>query len=132
MNRKHRLTALRITLALGSLYYVMGAVAHATGQTIFPWFDGALYAPYHDPLIALASLVLAMFLAVIAYHPIRNREMIKVVIAGAVIGSIFSIAIIWKVDFMGLGAPGKESQTIFEGILGFVFAGALLWLYPRK
>lgn len=131
MKNSLRIRLLRIILALGSLFYIVGAIAHYFGLTIFPWYDGALYQPYHDSLIAVAGVVIAMILAVIAEHPVRNKEMIKVVIAGALLAGIFSIAIIWKIDFDAIGASAKKTQTIFEGFLGFAFAGVLWWLYPR-
>lgn len=123
--------ALKLTLYLGALYYVVGAIAHYFALTIFPWFDGRLYAPYQDTLIAFTALVLAYFLMVVAHDPIKNKDMLKAVIISAIAASIFSIVVIWKVNFAALGVPDKELQTIVEGILGFIWSGALIWLYPR-
>ena len=117
---------------MGAIYYVIGAVAHYFALTIFPWFDAGLYTPYHDSVIAFVALVLAYFLVVIAKDPIKNKDMLKAVIISALVASIFSILIISKVDFVVLGAPAKKLQTIIEGLLGFVWASAILWAYPRK
>jgi len=122
--------SLKICLYLGALYYVIGAVVHYFGLTFFPWFDGRLYAPYQDTVIAFVALILAYFLIVIAKDPIKNKDMLRAVIVAAIAASIFSIAIVWKVDFAALGAPDKKLQTIVEGVLGFIWSGALLWLYP--
>jgi len=128
----NKLNLLRLILFLGSLYYLIGAIAHWRGLTIFPFYDGRLYSPYHDSVIALTALVFALILLTVARDPLKNLAIFKVVIIGAILASVFSIAIIWKVDLAALGAPDKAVQTVVEGILGFVFAGALLWLYPRQ
>jgi len=47
------------------------------------------------------------------------------------LASVFSFAIIWKVDFAALGAPAKRVQSIIEGVLALIFFGALLLFYPR-
>ncbi len=127
-----KIKILKITLRLGAAYYLMGAVAHFWGLTIFPFYDGRLYEPYLDSIIALVAFVLALLLLVVARDPIKNIDTLNVIIFGAFLASIFSIAIIWKVNFLELGAPAKETQTIVEGILGFIFTGVLLLTYPRK
>ncbi len=132
MNERVRLKLLKGTLFIGAAYYLIGAIAHYFGLTIFPWFDGRLYTPYQDTLISLAAIVLASFLFAIARDPIKNIDTLNVAILGATIASVASIAVIWKVDFVSLGAPAKQFQTIIEGVLGFVFVGALLLLYPKR
>jgi len=127
-----KLKLLKLTLRLGALYYIVGATAHFFDLTIFPWYDARLYAPYHDPVIALCAIMFALFLFAIAKDPVKNIDTLRVVIVGAVLASIFSIAIVWKVDFAALGAPDKKLQTIVEGLMGLVFVGFLLWLYPKK
>jgi len=126
------LRLLKGTLYVGAAYYVVGAVVHYFGMTMFPWFDGRLYAPYQDSVIALVACILAYFLIVIASDPIKNIDMLNAVMIAATVASIFSIAIIWKVDFAALGAADKKLQTVVEGMLGFVWVGALLWLYPKN
>jgi len=128
----NKLKLLRIVLILGALYYLIGGFVHFFGLTLFPFFDAKLYAPYHDSLIALATVIFAFFLLAIAKNPIKNIDTLKIVIICSALASIFSIAIIWKVDFTNLGAPAKEIQTIVEGAAGFIYITILLWLYPRK
>jgi predicted permease len=127
----NKLRWLKIFLYLGAVYYVVGAIVHYFGLTLFPWFDGRLYTPYQDTVIAFVALVLAYFLIVIANDPIKNKDMLKAIIVAAIAASVFSIAIIWKVNFTALGAPDKRLQTIVEGVVGFIWSGALLWLYPH-
>ncbi len=127
----NRLFLLKLTLRLGAAYYVVGAFAHYFGPTIFPWFDGNLYAPYQDTVIAFVALVLAYFILIVAKDPIKNIDMLRGVMVAAIAASVFSIAIIWKVDFVALGASAKIMQTVVEGILGFVWVGVLLWLWPK-
>ena len=127
-----KLKLLRLTLRLGAVYYVVGSFAHYFNLTIFPWFDGNLYAPYQDTIIAFVALVLAYFILVVARDPIKNIDMLKAIIVAATAASIFSIIVIWKVDFVMLGAPGKILQTITEGIAGFIWVGVLFYLYPKE
>ena len=126
----NKLVFLKIALCVGALYYAIGGFAHWFGLTIFPWFDGRLYAPYQDSVIAVVCLVLIAFLLMTARDPIKNIDALKVIISFIFIASIFSVLIIYKVNFRALGAPAKELQTIVEGVLGFVYGFILLWLYP--
>ena len=128
----NKLNLLKVTLYFGVAYYVIGAVAHYFGLTLFPWFDGKLYAPYQDSVIAFVAVVLSYFLIVVANDPIKNKDMLRAVIISATAASVVSIIIIWKVDFVALGAPAKKLQTIVEGLLGFVWVGIILYLYPYK
>ena len=128
----NKLGLLKLLLRLGAAYYLVGAIAHYFGLTIFPWFDGKLYAPYQDTVIAFTALVVAYFLFVVSRDPIKNVDMLKAIIVSAIAASIFSIVIVWKVDFATIGAPDKAIQTITEGLVGFIWAGALIWLFPKK
>jgi len=120
-----------MSLYLGALYYLIGAVAHYFGLTLFPWFDSRLYAPYHDTIIALVAVILALLLITVARNPVKNIDVLKFIIFSVIFGSAVSMAVIWKVDFETLGAPAKKAQTIVEGVLGFIYAGILLWAYPK-
>lgn len=128
----NKLKLLKIFLNLGALYYLIGAVVHYFGLTLFPFYDGKLYTPYHDSIIALVALLISLFLIIVSKNPVKNIDMLKLIIFGVILASIVSIAIIWKVDFAAIGAPAKKIQTITEGIIGFIFAGLLIWLYPRE
>lgn len=123
---------LKAVLYLGALYYAIGAFAHYFGLTLFPWYDGKLYAPYQDTVIAFVALVLAYLLIVTARDPAKNIDLLNAIIICAAAASVFSIAIAWKIDFTALGAPDKKLQTIVEGILGFLWTAALICLRPRQ
>mgnify|MGYP001611195731 CR=1 FL=1 len=132
MNDFLKIKLLKIVLFIGAGYYLVGGVVHYFGLTLFPWYDGRLYAPYHDTIIALVCLVFVMMLLAVAHDPVKNIDILKVIIVSVAIGSIVSIAVIWKVDFAVLGAPAKKLQTVVEGMLGFIYLGMLLWLYPKN
>ncbi len=127
----NKLKLLKIILNLGAVYYLIGGFVHFFGLTLFPFYDARLYTPYHDSVIALSALIFALFLITIARDPIKNIDMLKIVVIGTIIASIFSVLIIWKIDFAALGAPDKKIQTLVEAGLGFVFVIFLLWLYPK-
>jgi len=111
----------KITLYIGSLYYFIGAVAHFFCLTIFPFYDGRLCAPYHDIVIALAAIVIALFIFTTARDPIKNEDNLKVIILGVILAIILNFWIIYSVDFVSLGGPAKKFQTITETILGLIF-----------
>lgn len=123
---------LKVALYLGAAYYIVGAIVHYFGFTLFPWFDANLYVPYQDTIIAFVAIVLAYFLIVVAHDPVKNKDILKAIVISATVASIVSIVIIWKVDFVALGAPAKKLQTIVEGLLGFIWVGTILYLYPYK
>lgn len=126
-----KIKLLQILLVLGALYYLIGAVAHFFGLTIFPFYDGRLYTPYHDTVIALVAIVLSILLLTIARDPIKNIDTLNVVMIGAVIAIIFSMGMIWKIDFVQLGAPAKKLQTIVETGLLVAYL-ILLFLFRPK
>jgi len=128
----NKIQALKLFLVLGSICYLLGAAAHFFGLTIFPFYDGALYQPYHDTVIALAAIILSLLFFTIAKDPVKNIDSLNVIIAGGIIAIIFSIGIILKIDFAQLGAPGKKFQTIVEMILLIFFVSALIYLRPKE
>ena len=79
MNNNTKLRLLKTTLYIGAIYYLIGAVVHYFGLTLFPWFDGRLYTPYHDTVISLVAVVLALFLIAIARDPVKNIDTLNVV-----------------------------------------------------
>ncbi|MBU0756819.1 MAG: hypothetical protein KKF44_02030 [Nanoarchaeota archaeon] len=123
---------LRLFLYVGSLYYLIGAVAHLFGYTIFPFYDGNLYSPYHDTVIALAAIVLSLSLYAAGRNPKKNIDMLNVIIFACILAILFSIGIIWKIDFVQLGAPAKKMQTIVEMIILIVYTFILVILRPKK
>lgn len=123
----NKLKLIKITLYLSSLYYLIGAVAHFFCLTIFPFYDGHLCASYHDVVIALAAITLALFLFVTARNPVKNEDNLKVIILGGILAIIFNIGIIYGVDFVALGGPGKKFQTLIETLLLLVFLAPLIY-----
>lgn len=132
MTPLNKTKALQFLLALGALYFFIGAVAHLFGLTIFPFYDGRLYAPYHDTLIALSALVIAVFLLAVACDPKKNTGGLKAIIAAGVIAVIFNIGILWRVDFAAPGAPAKKAQTVVEMVLLIAWLALLIYLRPRS
>ncbi|MFA6256423.1 MAG: hypothetical protein WC606_04530 [Candidatus Absconditabacterales bacterium] len=122
---------LKIILYLGAVYYIIGAIAHFFGLTIFPFYDGALYTPYHDTVISLVAIVLSMVLYTVARNPEKNIDIINVMIIGGIIAIIFSIGVVWKIDFVSLGAPAKKGQTIVEAILLTMYVILLIIFKPN-
>ncbi len=128
----NKIKFLKLFLILGSVYYFIAAVVHFFGLTVFPFYDGALYQPYHDTVLSLVSIILSLLLISIAKNPVKNADSLNVIIAGGIIAIIFSIGIILKIDFAQLGAPGKKFQTIVEMILLIIYVGSLIYLKPKK
>ncbi len=123
---------LKILLYLGSIYYLIGAIAHFFGLTIFPFYDSALYSPYHDTVISLAAIILSILFFTIAKNPEKNIDILNVIIIGGIIAIIFSIGIIWKIDFVSLGASDKKIQTIVEAILLTIYVLLLMIFKPKS
>ena len=108
----NKLKALKFILFLGAIYYAIGGVAHYFGLTIFPFFVSELYVPYQDSIVALVCLILVLLLLTVANDPVKNIDVLKVVIISAFIVSLFSFAILAKVDLETMGAGAKKTQTI--------------------
>ena len=118
---------LKFLLVLGGLFYLIGAVVHFFGLSVFPFYDHKLFSVYHDSLLALCSFVMAIFMFVIAKDPVKNRDTLNVVLFGVLLASIFSFLIIYRVDFVTIGVPEKGEQTLVEGGLGLIYFGLLYW-----
>jgi hypothetical protein len=128
----NKLKILKILLYLGSIYYIIGAIAHFFGLTIFPFYDGALYTPYHDTVIALVAIILSMLLYVTAKNPEKNIDALNVIIMGGIIAILFSVGIVLNIDFVSLGAPGKKTQTIVEAVLLTLYVFFLILFKPKS
>ena len=98
----NKLKVLKIVLFLGAVYYAISGVAHYFGLTIFPFFVSELYVPYQDSIIALVCLVFVLLLLTVARDPIKNIDVLKVIIVSAFIASLFSFAILAKVYFYSI------------------------------
>lgn len=123
---------LQITLIACAAYIVMGAIAHFFGLTIFPFYDGGLHTPYHDIIIALAAVMLAILLFSIAEHPLRRPVVLKAILIASYIAIVFNLWILFTVDFVQLDAPGKWTQTLVETILLVILIIFLHWSEPKN
>ena len=123
---------LKILLVGGGIYYSIGAVLHLFGLTLFPFYVGELYAPYHDVLIFLTTITLAMVLFAIAKDPVKNLNVLDVMIAGGILAIVFSVVILYRIDFTALGAPAKKTQTIVEMVMLIIYVSLLFYLKPKK
>ena len=132
MEMTTKIKGLRILLYLGAAYYSIGGLAHFFSFTLFPFNDAALYQPYHDIVIALAALVVAVLLVSIARAPEKNHDALTAVIIGAIIAIVFSIWVILTIDFFALGAPHKRTQTIVEMVLLILYIVSLILLRPGR
>lgn len=126
-----KIKILRILLFLGSLFYVIAAVVHFFGLTLFPFYDAHLYTSYHDTVIALVAIILSILLFTVARNPVKNADALSVVIIGGIIAIFFGIGILLKIDFVKLGAPGKKLQTIAEIIMLVIYIPTLYYLKPK-
>lgn len=123
---------LRILLLSCGLYYFIAAFAHFFGLTLFPFYDGALYSPYHDFLLGLCDIVFVMIFLVVARDPVKNEDTLNVIIIGFVLVILGNLGIIWKIDFTALGSSYKFSETIVETILALGALGGILFLRPTS
>ena len=77
------------------------------------------------PWSALFSL---FFLFAASKNPQKHDNIVKFIIAAGIVAILFSIWIIYKIDFVALGAPDKKFQTIVETVLLIGFTGLLAYL----
>lgn len=97
-----KIKTLKLLLVLGALYYLVGAMTHLFGLTLFPFYDAALYQPYHDAIIAVSAIIISLLLLSIARDPIKNIDSLNVIILGGIIALIFMGGFLWKIDFAQL------------------------------
>jgi hypothetical protein len=126
-----KIKILQWLLIAGWIYYIIGAIAHFFGLTIFPFYDSHLYSLYHDTVIALVAITLSILFFVTAKNPRKNIDTLNVIIIWAIIAIIFSIGIIRKINFEQLGAPEKKTQTIVEMVMLIIYVASLIYLKPK-
>ncbi len=127
MERSKRIKSLQIILIINAFYFFIAAIAHFFGLTIFPMYDGTLYTPYHDTLLALCDLVFVMIFLTVARDPIKNKDMLNTIVVAFALIIIFNIGIIWKVNITHL----KIIETIVETI-GAAITLVLLTILKSK
>ncbi len=74
----NKLIILKAALFIGGLYYVIGAIVHFFGLTVFPFYDSGLYSPYHDTVLALVGIVLSFFPLCGLKKPSKARQYSKI------------------------------------------------------
>lgn len=127
----HKLSLLKLLLKCGAVFYVIGGIVHFFGLTLFPWYTAALYTPYHDTVIALTAFTLSIILFTISKNPVKNIDVLNAVIISGFLAVLFSIYIIFTIDFMG-PAILKKTETIVEAILLLLYLISLILCKPRK
>lgn len=124
---------LKTLLFLCIVFYVVGAITHYFGITLFPWFDSSLYSPYHDSIIAMASLAIAGFFFVTFLNPLKNRANLYVIIFASVISGVLTILMANKVDFISeYGSNLKYIQAYTEGVLLIIISALFYFLRPKN
>ncbi len=126
-----KIKTLQILLVLGAIYYIIGAIAHFFGLTIFPVYDHALYQPYHDGIIACSAILIALLMLTIARDPVKNIDSLNIVIIGGFIAMFFLAYFLLKIDFAEFGAPNKRLQSITEFIMLAIYIPVLIYLKPK-
>ena len=112
MERLRKIKLLRVLLIINAFYFFIAAIAHFFGLTIFPMYDGTLYTPYHDTLLALCDLVFVMIFLTVARDPIKNKDMVNTIIFAFVLVIIFNVGMIWRIDFRLLGSSLKKFKQL--------------------
>lgn len=120
-----------IILYGGTIFYVIGAIVHFFGLSIYPWFVSALYSSYHDTLIAISSLAMAVFFFQGARYP-DSKPLIGSIIAASLICGPLIIAMGVFIDFESLNASAKGLQAILEGSLAILLGFGLFLLVRKK
>lgn len=127
MNRK---SATVILLYCGVVFYILGALIHFFGLSVYPWFVSELHSAYHDTLIAITSLVMAIFFFQAARNP-DDKPLINAIIVAGFVGGILIVAMGMFVDFNAYHAPAKGPEAILEGCIAICLGASLLYLKKR-
>jgi len=123
---------IKIILLFGAVYFFIASLAHFFGWTLFPFYDGALYSPYHDTLLALCDLIFCLIFLTVAKDPIKNNDTLLVIKVALVLTIIFNIGIIWKINFAALGSTQKLFQTKIETALAIIMLASLILFRPKN
>ncbi len=134
MNKQfiHKKIILQAFLYALSLFYLVGAIAHYFGLTIFPWYDRALYSPYHDSIIAMAAIAMMIFLFIVASDVKNYKKIINGISLTAAINGFLTIYMAYKVNFKAYNQNNKQAQAIVEGILLIIVSISLYFLNKDK
>lgn len=120
---------LSVLLYACATFFVIGAVIHELGLTLWPWYVSSLYSPYHDTLLAISSIAMAVFFLYGARNP-DNKKLTSAIKAALLISAPLIIAMGFLVDFSSYGteATAKGGQAVIEGVAAALVAGAIHYL----
>lgn len=127
MTKQRTISAL---LYFGVAFYALGAIIHFFGLSVYPWFVAELHSSYHDTLIAISSLAMAVFFFQGARYPDSKPLIEAIIIASLLCGPLIILMGLF-VDFNALNAAAKGSQAVLEGIAAIAL-GVTLLLSSRK
>ena len=128
----NKINIIKLLLYGASFSYIIGAIAHFFGLTLFPWYVSALYSPYHDSLIPLIAITVAILVFGIAKNLDKNPELLNVIITAGIVAIIYSSLVLLRFDYAAIGIPEKSLQTIVETASLVVFVIILILLKPKK
>ncbi len=123
---------LKYLLYILSLFYLVGALVHYFGLTIFPWYDGSLYSPYHDSIIAMAAIAMMIILYIVATDIERYKKLINGITLITLINGLLTIYMAYKVNFEAYNQNNKQFQAIVEGILLILVFISLYFLNKKN
>lgn len=127
-----KIQVLSFILLIGAGYYLIGAVAHFFCLTWSPWYDGALCSPYHDSLIAVASLAVSGFFYVTSLEPKKMALNLWVIIVAGLVVAFLTFFHAVGFDFTSkFGSDLKAWQAVNEGTLLLILAVLILYLKPK-
>ena len=127
-----RKIVLKYLLYVLSFFYLIGGIAHYFGLTIFPWYDGALYSPYHDSIITMAAIAMMILIYIIAADVKKYKKLIDGISLIALIDGSLTIYMAYKVNFEAYSQNNKQFQAIVEGVLLVIVSIGLYFLNRKK
>jgi len=126
-----RKIVIKYYLIILSLFYLIGAIAHYFGLTIFPWYDGALYSPYHDSIITMAAIAMTILLYIISTDVQKYKKLINGISLIGIINGILTIYMAYNVNFEIYNQNNKQFQAIVEGTLLVAVSISLYFLNKK-
>src|SRR3989338_1685691 len=115
-----------------SFFYLIGGLAHFFGLTIFPWYDKALYSPYHDSIITMAAIAIMIIIFIIATDVQKYKKLIDRLSLISLINGLLTLYMAYKVNFGAYNQNNKQFQAIAEGVLLIIASISLYFLNKDK
>ena len=116
---------LKYTFYCMSFFYFIGAISHYFWLTIFPWYDSALYSPYHDTIITMAAISFMIFFFIIAKNTDIYRQLMYGVSISALLTGFMTLYMAYAVDFSQYKSDIKVLQATVEWFLLLLISGAI-------